>query len=79
VNGILKQLATKPGKWIFILQNKKKEKVIQKYGNIFLVHYFKLYSEMDGIMNDQMVKRYPCRDYKCLLVAQALPMTKDSL
>ena len=28
-------------------------------------------------MNDQMVKRYPCRDYRRLLAAEALPMTKE--
>jgi len=28
-------------------------------------------------MDNQMVKRYPCRDYKCLLAAEALPMTSE--
>jgi len=34
---------------------------------------------MDGVMNDQMVKRYPCQDYRRLLATEALPMTKESL
>jgi len=28
-------------------------------------------------MGNQMVKRYPCRDYKRLLAAEALPMTSE--
>ena len=32
---------------------------------------------MDGIMDNNMVKRYPCRNYECLLAAEALPMTDE--
>ena len=34
---------------------------------------------MGGIMDNQMVKRYPCRNYERLLAAETLPMTKESL
>ena len=34
---------------------------------------------MDGIMDSQMVKWYPCRNYERLLAAEALPMTKESI
>jgi hypothetical protein len=34
---------------------------------------------MDGIMDNNMVKRYPCRNYERLLAAEALPMTKESI
>ena len=30
-------------------------------------------------MDNKMVKRYPCRNYKRLLAAEALPMLKDSI
>ena len=29
---------------------------------------------MNGKVDNIMVKRYPCRDYKCLLATEALPM-----
>jgi len=29
---------------------------------------------MDGIMDNNMIKRYPCRNYERLLAAEALPM-----
>ena len=32
---------------------------------------------MDGIMDNNMVKRYPCRNYERLLAAEALPMTDE--
>jgi len=32
---------------------------------------------MNGIMDNYMVKRYPCRDYECLLAAEALPMIDE--
>ena len=31
---------------------------------------------MNGKVNNTMVKRYPCRDYKRLLATEALPMTE---
>ena len=34
---------------------------------------------MGGIMDSQMVKRYPCRNYERLLAEEALPMTKESI
>ena len=34
---------------------------------------------MGGVVDNQMVKRYPCRNYERLLAAKALPMTKESL
>ena len=32
---------------------------------------------MDGIMDNNMVKRDPCRNYERLLAAEALPMTDE--
>jgi len=40
VNGIVKQLATKLGQWLFILQNNEKEKEIQNMKAYFWIHSF---------------------------------------
>jgi len=32
---------------------------------------------MNGIMDNNMVKRYPCRNYERLLAAEALPMIDE--
>ena len=39
--------------------------------------FCKSHSYVNGKVDNTMVKRYPCRDYKCLLATEALPMTKE--
>ena len=54
-----------------------KKKRNTKYENIFWIHSVNHTLKLDGTMDNNMVKRYPCRNYECLLAAKALPMTDE--